>query len=273
MKKLVIFFTALLSALPVFAQQSQTYLDIVGEADSAIAENRWEDAQRLLLRALRSEPGNPTNVLLMSNLGIVRFQLGQDSLALATLNEAHAIAPASVTVLSNRARILNAMGRDNDAYLDYSRILELDSTVIEPRFYHGMIAMYSGDMATAEKDFAKLQELAPNATMTSIGLAALYSATGQYIEAIKQYSSLIKHDPSAAEYYSGRAACYLMTQQLNEASQDIASGLKLNPDDGELYLYRAYLNRLRYRNDDALSDARKALELGISPDRIAALLQ
>lgn len=260
----------LISALSVPAQQR--YFDLAGEADKAIAENRWQDAEKHLLEALRLEPGNPSNVLLMSNLGIVRFSMGQDSLALTTLNDAHTMAPASVTVLSNRARVLTAMGRENDAYLDYTLILELDSTVIEPRFYRGMMALHAGDIVTAEYDFSKLKELSPNSSITAIGLASLYSSTGRYDEAIKQYSKLIEHEPSA-DYYSGRAACYLMTQQLNEASQDIASGLKMRPDDGELFMYRAYLNKLRYRNDDSISDARKAIELGIDPVRIATLLQ
>ncbi len=270
MKHIITILILIISALNISAQQM--YFDLAGEADKAIAENRWQDAERHLLEALRLELGNPSNVLLMSNLGIVRFSMGQDSLALATLNDAHAIAPASVTVLSNRARVLTAMGREKDAYLDYSLILELDSTVIEPRFFHGMIALHAGDIVTAENDFTKLKELSPNATITAIGLASIYSSTGRYIEAIKQYSTLIEHEPSA-DYYSGRAACYLMTQQLNEASQDIASGLKLRPDDGELFMYRAYLNKLRYRNDDAITDACKAIELGIDPNRIATLLQ
>lgn len=267
-----IFAIILILLQPICAFADQPYFDLAGEADKAIAEDRWDDAEQYLLQALRLEPGNPSNVLLMSNLGIVRFHLGQDSLALATLNEAHAIAPASVTVLANRARILTAIGREKDAYIDYSHILSLDSTVIEPRFYHGMIALHSGDIITAETDFTKLKELSPNAAITAIALASLYSSTGRYSDAIKQYGILIKHEPTA-EYYSGRAACHLMLQQLNEASEDIASGLKLNPDDGELYLYRAYLNRLRYRNDDSAADARKAISLGIDPQRVAALLQ
>ncbi len=270
MIRYAIFVILIFVSLLAFANQS--YLDIVGEVDDAIADNRWSDAEELLLKALHLEPSNPSNVLLISNLGMVRFQMGQDSLALATLNDAHVIAPASVTVLSNRARVLNALGREKEAYSDYTRILELDSTVIEPYFYHGMIAMRLGDIPTAEKDFNKLKALSPNATITAIGLASLYSSTGNYIEAIKQYSILIDNDP-ISEYYSGRAACYLMTDQLNEASADIASGLKSNPNDGELYLYRAYLNKLRYRKDDALIDAKKAIELGVNPQRVATLLK
>ncbi len=257
-----------LSSIFVNAEETSRYIELAGIADTAIAEERWLDAAAVLEKAMRLEPGNPSNVLLMSNLGIVRLNAGEDSLALAILNEAHRIAPSSVTVLNNRATVLLAMNRTSEAYNDYSIILDLDSTVIEPRFKRGMMALYSGDAATAQKDFETLQRLAPDDESTAIGLAALYSATNKPLDAIVQYTKLINENPEI-EYYSGRAACYLLTQQLNEAASDIAEGLKLNPNDAEFYLYRAYLNKLRYRNDDAKADLKRAVELGADPQRAA----
>ncbi len=255
-------------AIKIIAQEQDhsAYLNFVGEADKAILEERWYDAAAHLESAMRLEPGNPTNVLLMSNLGIVRLNAGEDSLALAILNDAHRIAPASVTVLNNRAKVLNAMGRSSEAYNDYSLILEIDSTAIEPRFMRGIMSVYSGDTITAKKDFAILQVLDPDSENTAIGLAALYSATNRPLDAIIQYTKLININPDI-EYYSGRAACYLLTKQLSEASADIAEGLKINPNDAEFYLYRAYLNKLRYRTDDAEADLQHAIKLGADPTR------
>lgn len=244
-----------------------SYLDLAGKADTAIMESRWLDAETLLQKAMRMEPGNPTNILLMSNLGLVRLYAGKDSLALATLNDAHRIAPASVTVLKNRAKVLRAMGRDSEAYNDYTLILQLDSMAIEPRFMHGMMALYGGDTKTAETDFNFLNRVVPESENTILGLAALYSATHRHHDAIVQYTKLINRNP-APEYYNRRAALYLATKQLNEASADIAEALSLTPDDAELYLFRAYLNKLRYRSADAEADFKRAEELGIDPERI-----
>lgn len=247
-------------------QDHSEYLNYVGEADKAIEEERWYDAAAHLESAMRLEPGNPTNVLLMSNLGLVRLNAGEDSLALAILNDAHRIAPTSVIVLNNRAKVLQAMGHTSEAYNDYSLILNIDSTAIEPRFMHGIMAVYSGDTITAKKDFAILQRLAPDSENTAIGLAALYTATNRPLDAIIQYTKLININPDI-EYYSGRAACYLLTEQLNEAAADIAEGLRINPNDAEFYLYRAYLNKLRYRAEDAETDLKQALKLGADPNR------
>ncbi len=92
----------------------------------------------------------------MSNVGMMQFNQGKDSLALATLNTAHEIAPASITILGNRARILMATGREKEAFDDFGRIIELDSTAVIPRFNHGIIALKARDIATATQDFEYL---------------------------------------------------------------------------------------------------------------------
>lgn len=268
MTKYIISAILALCAVTIMAQEQDhsEYLNYVGEADKAIEEGRWYDAAAHLESAMRLEPGNPTNVLLMSNLGLVRLNAGEDSLALAILNDAHRIAPTSVIVLNNRAKVLQAMGRTSEAYNDYSLIIGIDSTAIEPRFMHGIMSVYSGDTITAKKDFAVLQTLAPDSESTAIGLAALYTATNRPLDAIIQYTKLINKNPDI-EYYSGRAACYLLTEQLNDAAADIAEGLRINPNDAEFYLYRAYLNKLRYRAEDAEADLKQALKLGADPNR------
>ncbi len=243
------------------------YFELVGSADSAIKENRFQDAENLLLEAMRVQPSNPSNVLLMSNLAMVRFYMGQDSLALATINDAHQLAPASVTILSNRARIYSAMGEVEKAYSDYDLILQLDSMVIAPRLSHGIIALYSGMIDVAERDFKMLQRVAPDSEEASIGMAMFHTSLNQFKEAIPYYSKLIEKDP-VIEYYTGRINCYLELQYLSDASADIADAMKLYPDDMELYLLRGWLNRLYFRNDDAEEDFKRAMQLGATPAQV-----
>lgn len=251
---------------------AQSYYDLVGDADKAIAEGKWENAEALLTEAIESQPLSPSNILLLSNLGIVRYNLGKDSLAIATLDEAHRRAPVSVTVLSNRAQILTAMGRDKEAYADYTRIIELDSTLIEPRYMHAIMSLRQDEFDKSLEDCKALERLAPDSQETQIAYASYYSATEQWENALPYYNAILEKTPST-EMYGARAVCYLMLQRLNEASADITSGLELNPDDGELYLYRAYLNKMRYMNDDARADLTKAIRLGIDRQRALQLLQ
>lgn len=247
------------------------YFGLAEEADKAIKEHRWRDAENVIIDALKMEPQNPSNALLLSNLGIVRFNLGEDSLALSALNEAHRIAPASVVVLENRAKVYRSMGRDKDAYNDYTRIIALDSTLLEPRFLHCMIALNYLDLGAAQTDIDMLDKMAPDSEELAIARASMYQTTGRLDKAVEQYTILIEKAPSAV-YYGGRAACLLMLERYGEAADDIAAGLKLDESDSELYLYRAYLHKCRYHHEDAENDKRKAISLGADPKRAAALL-
>lgn len=266
---IIIIILALLSALSVRAQ-SEAYLQMVEQADSALAAGRWGEAVMTLDRAMLMEPENPGNILLLSNKGVALAAMGSDSLAIEALNEAHRRAPVSVTVLLNRGRIEAASGRVIEAYRDFSQVIELDSTLTDPLFYRALIAMQLGDLETAARDLDRMAELAPDLPDTHLGHAAFYTAMGEPREAISEFTWLIDREPTAG-LYTERASLYLELDELAEASADIAEGLALEPDDPELYLQRAVLNRKRYRPDDARADVRRAMELGVPAERIRAL--
>lgn len=267
----MICFSGLVCAAQTAEEEESEYMRLAGAADSVISLGDWPQAEQYLVDAMRLEPGNPTNVMLISNLAIVRFQMGNDSLALSTINQAHEMAPMSVTVLDNRARIYSAIGNIAKAYEDYSRIIELDSTLTEPRLRHGLIALHEGDVQTAEKDFTFMNRLDPDGEGTCIGWAMLYSSTSRPAQAIPYYTKLLQKSPEA-EYYSGRATCYLLTRQFSDASVDIAEGMKLYPDDSEFFLLRAWLNKMCFRYDEAKEDAQRAIEMGADPQRVSQVM-
>lgn len=247
-----------LAAQDVQQELVDSYYGLIGSADKAIAAGDWSSAEEYLLTALANEPQNPTNVMVMSNLGIVQYNLGRDSLAIETLSRAHAIAPRSVTILFNRGQVFEAMGRLEHAYRDYSRVLELDSTMTDNLFAHAILGLKLDSVAEAESDCKRLETLSPDSEQTHRALATYYSVTKRWADALPHYSALLKEKPSADDY-CGRAVCYLMLNRLNEASADIGSGLELEPDNRSLYFYRAHLNKARYRNDDARADMKRAL--------------
>lgn len=272
MKRIAMKIAALLTAVAVAtgADAAGDYVDLMGKADAAIAAEDWATAEARLLEALRLEPANPSNVLLVSNLGIVRFNMGNDSLALATLDDAVEMAPRSATVVGNRALVLMGMGRLDEAYRDYATVMEIDTLQTGARFYHGIIAMTRRDTATARADFDRLIRLAPESFEANIGMATLCEAEGRFEEAVPFYNKVIAAEPRA-EYYGARALCNLRVERLQEASEDIAEALRLDPADGELYLYRAILNKMRFRPDDAKADAERATALGVDKARVKAL--
>lgn len=235
--------------------------DMLARADSAIADGRWADAENLLVEMIEMKPGDPGNVLLLSNLGVVRHQRGDDAGALEALNDAAAIAPVSVTILNNRARVLLSKGEKERAIADYERVMQLDSTLSEPYFYRGMVRFSNGDISGAADDFIVLGELSPGSENSILAMAVLHTATGKHAEALDEYKKLVAISP-AAEYYSGLIENRLALDQLSEASEDIAEAIGRYPVDPEFYIFRALLNKRLYRYDDARSDARRAVSLG-----------
>lgn len=273
--KLFLFIIFLLTAiLPVGVAAStpdepdadSPYMKKVDEAEAACKDGKWKDAAKALEEALKLDPYNPTNVLIMSNLGLIRFNMGQDSLAVATLTEAHNIAPASVTILNNRARVYSALGMEQDAFADYSHIISLDSMMVSPRMHHCLLALRAHNFRAAKEDFEFMERNYPDDPSTAIAGASFLYGTGEYKAAIPYYTRVLENDKEP-EYYGARGYCHLMAGHIQEAADDINTAISMSPDDGELYLYRAVLNKMRYRPDDAEDDARRAVDLGVDRKR------
>ncbi len=239
--------------------------------DKAIANENWDMADSLIVETLTQHPDETTRAMLLSNLGMIRYYAGKDSLAVATLTQAHGEAPAAVAILSNRAKVLTSMGHVAAAVADYNQIEQLDSTYSDTYLYRGLIYLYNGYFEEALSDLKKREKMSPRSEDTLIALASYYTITEDYESAVPYYTELIR-DNAQAEYYAGRAMCALHLNRLYDAAEDIAEGLALDPNYSELYLCRAILNKRRYCPDDAHSDAERAISLGASPARVNALL-
>lgn len=270
------FMTALLSAAPAYAADDDTdedpYFILMGEVDKAIADGNYEEAAARLVDAMAVEPGNPGNVMLLSNLGMVYSYMDKDSLALVALDEASKRAPRMVTVINNRARIYLKLKRDDEALREFSHALEIDSVNLDARYYRGFMSLYKGNLTGAEADFDVLKRKVPNSYITAVALSSLYSMTGRDRQAVPYFEKLIELDPNP-EYYAGLAGCYLALENLSEASAVINEGLKRYSRDPELYYYCARLNHDRFRLDDARADAKKAIEYGASPAKVNAIFE
>ena len=246
------------------------YFILMGEAEKAIADGKYDEAAARLIDALAVDPENPGNLLVMTNLGMVYSCLDRDSLAIATLDEVIRKAPNMSVAIVNRARIELKLDMNDEAYSDFTKVIELDSLNSDARYFRGMMSLYGGDRVTAERDFNIIKTTQPDRLRTLAALGALYSMTGRDHEAIKYFEQLIEKEPTP-EYFASLAGCYLAIEDLTEASRVINEGLKLYKRDPELYYYRAWLNRERFRLDDARADAKRAIEYGASAEKVNEL--
>lgn len=250
--------------------EERPYFLLIDQSEKAVAEHDYAAAALRLVEAMGIEPDNPLNVALLTNLGLIYYYDDQDSMALVTLNHAVERAPKLIGAREARARVLIGMNRDKEAYKDYSAIIDIDSINTDARFYRGMMALYGGDLATATADFDVLQRVVPLWKNNTLAHATLYAMTGRDQEAVSLFRKLLETD-KLAEYYASLAGCLIALDNLNDASQTIGEGLERYPNDPELYYYRALLNHKRYLDDDAHRDAKRAIDLGASPQRVAEI--
>lgn len=262
MKKILIILTLIFTGAGAFiapAQVSATYLALADSADNYIKRERYADAERVILQALKTEPANPSNYLLFSNLGIVRTHLGNIKGALDAYEIGLARAPKSTALLTNRAYTYLADGKNDEALADFNAALQKDSLLQWPLKMRGYILLAKGDLSGAKKDFTSLMRNFPKETEALMGLGKISLAENDTDSALQYFQKALEEEPQEDAYFYV-ALCYLEKEKLTEAIDIIRKGLKKYPDAGNLYLMRARWHQLNFRNEDALVDKKIALD-------------
>ena len=238
------------------------YFALIDSAQHHIDLKHWDRAEHFLLQAIKGDPGNPSNSLLLSNLATLQRRQGKLKEALRNYSMAIDLTPNAVTLLHNRAALYTMVDSIALAQADYERIMMLDERDVESRYNHGMIALNLGDIKTARKDFDNILAINPNSGMGRQGQGYLYKHQGNLEKAAECFSEVIKVKPTST-LLANRADCYLTLKRLNDASIDIANALELDPDDPFIYVLRAKLNKMRYNRDDVERDIKLAVAHGL----------
>lgn len=248
------------------------YFTLIDSAQVRLDARDWAGAEAFIMKALESDPANPNNSLLLSNLATVQRYQGKNDEAIKNYTMALDMTPNAVTLLRNRAVLLVAVGRTEEARADYDRILLLEPLDTEALYNRGLIKLDGGDTAGANDDFEKILRIDPSSGLGHQGLATLHKLKGNYEKAISHYNDAIK-EGATAQLLANRADCHLASRHLSEASEDIASALQLDADDPFLYVLRAKLNKLRYNFDDMNRDIELAEKHGIDRATVKQLLE
>ncbi len=256
-----------------FALWSQTYYQWVEKADSCIKAKDWNGAEHALLSALRTEPANGQNSLLMSNLGTVQRYAGKYEASLQSYTNGLLMTPNSVTLLRNRAALYSEIDSIDCAYRDYNQILMIDDTDQDALYHRGLIALERGDTISSRADFERILKLNPASANGRIGFASLLKVMGYYPEAIEVYSQVIDVNPEKEILYVGRAEAYLFAGQYAKADKDIEKAIRLAPDDPVVYVLRALGKLARYERESAEADLKRAVELGYDREAAELLLK
>ena len=243
------------------------YFQYVDSAQNYIYSHDWPVAEQWLMRAIRQEPDNPNNSLLLSNIATLQRYQGRLADAVKNYSLALDMTPHAVTLLLNRAALYVEMDSVGRAVDDYERVCELDMYNTEARYSLGVLAMESGDTKRAEDLFTEIKRINPNSGLYHEGMGLLHKRNGNYSRAAELFTQVIKVQPNA-QLLGNRADCYLILKRLNDAEEDIRTALEMSPDDPYLYVLRAKLNKLRFQREDMDRDIDTAVSLGLSRDYI-----
>ena len=248
------------------------YFQAIDSAQNYIYSHDWPKVEQWLMTAIKHEPDNPNNSLLLSNIATLQRYQGKLAEAVRNYTLALDMTPHAVTLLLNRAALyveMDSVGRAED---DYERVCELDLYNTEARYSLGVLAMERGDTRRAEDLFNEIKRINPNSGLYHEGMGLLHKRRGNYARAAELFSQVIKVQPSV-QLLAHRADCYLAMKRLNDAEADIRTALEMTPDDPYLYVLRAKLNKLRFQRDDMNRDIDTAVALGLSRDYINQTLQ
>lgn len=248
------------------------YYAFLDSAQKHIDEKNWSKAEYFIRQSIKSEPANPNNSLLISNLATIQRFQGKLEDAIKNYTLAIDMTPNAITLLNNRASLYIEANQIDNAVADYKKIITIEPDNEEARYNIGMIYLEKKEFKEADNQFEEILRYHPNSVLSSEGKAFLNKSTGNYAKAASHFSEVIKVSPSAS-LLANRADCYLMLKKLSDAADDINSAIQITPDDGYLYLLRAKLKKMRYENEEAQKDIQLAIDHGVDPQTVKNMLK
>lgn len=262
------FFLVIALLFLAFNSFSQTYEELVSKSLDYVDAKEYAAAEETLKQAMRLEPANPGNVMLLTNLGTVQRELGKKQEALISYSSALAKYPRNVFLLENRAALLCDIDSLSAAMRDYNVILSIDEKNIDALYRRGLIYMSDKNYLAAEADFEKVLELSPDNISAHNNLLLTIRVREDWDEAESKYTDLIYKYKSVPEFYIGRAECYLNLKKLARAKADLGKAVELKSDNPLLYIIRGQLNLQQFDKFSARQDFNKAKELGVDEELI-----
>ena len=233
MKRLLIIIVLVLYS---YVLVSQEYNKLVEKSFDCIENEDWLCAEENIIKALKSEPGNIQNSLLLSNLGTIQRYMGKTDDAIKSYTNALMITPRSVTILKNRASLYASIDSLDKAISDYSQLIALDNNVEDALYERGLVYLQKRDTLSARYDFENLIKINPSSRNAHMGFASLMKYRNYYDESVDIYSKVLKLNEKDYDAYFGRAESYFYLGKMAKAREDIKRAMEIDDTDPFLYI-------------------------------------
>jgi tetratricopeptide (TPR) repeat protein len=187
------------------------------------------------------------------------LNLVEESIAIADehLGDSHEL--HRTVLLTNRARVLLALGDHPGALRAFDEVLTRDPEYDDPHFERAVARKTTGDITGAISDLTRAIELSVAFTDAYYNRADIWTDLGREDLALADLTALLEIDPDYADARLNRAMLHMEAGELDAAAADIEHGLGVKPDSAELWSARGLLFAELGLEQEALESYERAL--------------
>jgi arylsulfatase A-like enzyme/Tfp pilus assembly protein PilF len=230
---------------------------------------RKRDFRAALAQYQRALQINPDYDLATINLANAYRALGEYEAAIVGYERYLQKDPKNALVRYQLGELYVDLNRLDEAESEFRQALSDDTRVASARNALGVIAFKRGDLAKAEQEIRAALAQKSDVRLAHYNLALIAEQRRDYAAAIQEYEKEIELHATA--YKAAFNLAKLHEQTGNVPAQETAyrKSVELNPRFAEGYFYLAKLYLDQQRLDDAMTYARRGLEVGAESEYAA----
>lgn len=184
-----------------------------------------------------------------------------DETALALLDRAAALDPASFEVARDRAKRLGALGRADERVTETARLIAIRPGWALARADHGYALLRVGRFAEAEDAFTKAIEFDPSDPVCWHNRSVARAGLGDTDGALADSRHALELDPEFHRAWIAMARAKQRSGDLRGALADYDEGIRRDPHNKEAYIDRMMLHHQRGDFEAMAADATRMIQL------------
>ena len=274
MKKSIFFIVIVaICALDCSISSAQNYDELITRSFDYLDADSLPEAEEALREALRIEPGNPGNGMLLLNLGTIQRRQGKLKEAEESYTIGLAFLPNNLTLLNSRAQLFAEMEKYPEAINDYTEVIYHEPENEDAYYERALCKLMNQDTLGARLDLEQIDRFNPNSAKSRLGMAYVYKAQQMWREASELYDALIERNPRNASLLRERAEVFYFSNRMGAALDDVNKSIDFDPRDPYSYLLRAQIRYAKGDREFARRDLNQARELGLNKEEVSDLIE
>jgi tetratricopeptide (TPR) repeat protein len=198
-----------------------------------LKQNKTEEARDILLNGLKQ---NPSNRLLMNNLGVVYAKIEDFNNALRIWEELENIAPDEIEPYFNQAITYSKLGMIEIAISKFLKLIEMNAGDFGVFANLGNLYEKKNDFEKSIQMYNKALEIEPDNYNILAATGLVWAKTGEYGKAIEIYRDICRKDPFNIKNQMNLSMIYAIQGKYKEAVDILSEAEKIEANDPELLL-------------------------------------